>query len=170
MSLPYWPSHTHHMNTQTQSSVFCVLYVCYEGLVKEKISLYIIISQHISWAYQISMGLPLRDELIFRVSPVLEASADKRPPWACLHLIWSNVGRGNFMGNCVSLRQTLVQSPGIPTRLSLTFTLIAGRVHQALPNQNTESGDICHPLFHGIWHLIDLIKLYNCHYEYLFQD
>ena len=45
-----------------------------------------------------------------------------------------------------------VQSPGIPTRLSLTVTLISGRVYQTLPNQNTESGNICYLLFHGICH------------------
>ena len=40
-----------------------------------------------------------------------------------------------WMGEYVCM---YVQSSGILTRLSLTLTLIAGRVYQALPNQNTD--------------------------------
>ena len=41
-------------------------------------------------------------------------------------------------------------SPGIYTRFSLILTLIAGRVYQALPNQNIPNQATCHLLFHGI--------------------
>ena len=49
-----------------------------------------------------------------------------------------------------------VQSPGISSGLSLRFTLIAGRIYQTLPNQNTESGDICQPPFSWDLSLADL--------------
>ena len=59
-----------------------------------------------------------------------------------------------FMFPTGTIKYTLVykDSPGICTRLSLTLTLISGKVYQVLSNQNTESGDICHLLFHGICH------------------
>ena len=63
---------------------------------------------------------------------------------------YNNLQFGSHHEQCTPVMP--VDCVGICTRLFLTLKLIAGNLYQALPNQNTESGDIFHLFFHGICH------------------